>query len=250
MTLNEKLFYVLCITSNRYRYSYGRKPKSDRLKELLVPSLDEIPRWVNEESEILKYYENLNIKQSWNEKNKSTVLHKDILNTSDWKEYKVSDLFKIESAKGKDSRELEDGVDLPYIGAKKECNGVVKYTCREGNENIISKGNCIVFIQLGQGSVGYANYMPCDFIGMNGKICCGYHDKLNEFNGVFLANILSMERLKYSFGRSWTGDRLKETIIQLPSKEVNGMYEPDWDYMEQFIKSLPYSGVIEGKTGT
>jgi len=39
MSINEKLYYSLCITINRFRYSYGRKPKGDRLKKLLVPAV-------------------------------------------------------------------------------------------------------------------------------------------------------------------------------------------------------------------
>lgn len=38
MTMNEKMFYALCITANRYKFSYGRKPKGDRLKDLLIPN--------------------------------------------------------------------------------------------------------------------------------------------------------------------------------------------------------------------
>jgi len=39
MSLNEKLYYSLYITMNRFRYSYGRKPKGDRLKKLLIPDI-------------------------------------------------------------------------------------------------------------------------------------------------------------------------------------------------------------------
>jgi len=37
MCLREKLFYALCITSNRFKFSYGRKPKGDKLKKILLP---------------------------------------------------------------------------------------------------------------------------------------------------------------------------------------------------------------------
>ena len=37
MSLQEKLFYSYCITNNRYKFSYGRKPKGDRLKAILLP---------------------------------------------------------------------------------------------------------------------------------------------------------------------------------------------------------------------
>lgn len=38
MTLQEKIFYAVCITSNRFKFSYGRKPKGDRLKEIMIPA--------------------------------------------------------------------------------------------------------------------------------------------------------------------------------------------------------------------
>lgn len=37
MSLNEKLFYALCITQNRYKFSYGRKPKGLRLANIFLP---------------------------------------------------------------------------------------------------------------------------------------------------------------------------------------------------------------------
>lgn len=38
MTLQEKLYYSICITANRFKFSYGRKPKGDRLKNILIPA--------------------------------------------------------------------------------------------------------------------------------------------------------------------------------------------------------------------
>jgi hypothetical protein len=45
MTLNEKVYYARCISMNRYRFSYGRKPKGDRLKQIELP--DTAPSWVH-----------------------------------------------------------------------------------------------------------------------------------------------------------------------------------------------------------
>jgi hypothetical protein len=44
MTIQEKIFYARCITMNRYRFSYGRKPKGERLKPMELP--DTVPDWV------------------------------------------------------------------------------------------------------------------------------------------------------------------------------------------------------------
>ena len=37
MSLSEKLYYAMCISANRCNFSYGRKPKGDRLKSILIP---------------------------------------------------------------------------------------------------------------------------------------------------------------------------------------------------------------------
>lgn len=44
MSLQEKIYYSICITKNRYKFSYGRKPKGDRLKQILLPSIP--PKYV------------------------------------------------------------------------------------------------------------------------------------------------------------------------------------------------------------
>lgn len=46
MSLQEKLYYAMCITKNRYKFSYGRKPKGRRLRELLLPEYP--PKYVTE----------------------------------------------------------------------------------------------------------------------------------------------------------------------------------------------------------
>ena len=93
------------------------------------------------------------------------------LNVNDWKEFKTSKLFY----------DMQNG---------------------KANQQMLEKGNCIIFICNGQGSVGYANYMDVDFIGTT-DIVAGYNDNLNEYTGIFLATIYSQERPKYSFGRKW-----------------------------------------------
>ena len=38
MTLREKLFYAMCISKNRFKFSYGRKPKGAKLESIMLPS--------------------------------------------------------------------------------------------------------------------------------------------------------------------------------------------------------------------
>lgn len=152
---------------------------------------------------------------------------------SNWKEFDLLEVFdSIEPSKGDTTYNLVDGDEIPYIAAKKTNNGVMKKVAREGNEQYISRGNCIVFIHIGDGSGGYSIYQPDDFIGMSGKTSCGYSEHLNKDNALFIITILDKARYKYCFGRSWTGDRFENTKILLPS--IDG--KPDWDYMTDYIQ--------------
>jgi hypothetical protein len=45
LTIREKVFYAMVITQNRYKFSYGRKPKGKRLANLIIPEV--LPTWVN-----------------------------------------------------------------------------------------------------------------------------------------------------------------------------------------------------------
>lgn len=170
------------------------------------------------------------------------------LNIKNWKEFRTDRLFpKLKNGKA-NQQMLVEGNDCFYVGAKRDDNGVMIHCAKD--DELISKGNCIVFICNGQGSVGYANYMDVDFIGTT-DIVAGYNKYLNKWNGLFLATVYSQERPKYSFGRKWK-THLADTIVKLPAKHnANGTlvlddsyeysdegYIPDWKFMEDYIKSL------------
>ena len=105
----------------------------------------------------------------------------------------------------------------------------------EMNKSLVSKGNGILFICDGEGSVGYTNYMDEDFIGST-TTSIGYNEELNKYIAMFLVTVIDLERFKYSYGRKWK-IHLNETIIKLP---VDSFGKPDWKCMENYIKSLPY----------
>jgi len=43
----EKLYYCACLRANKYRYNYGRQANRT-LRDIFIPSPDEIPKWVFE----------------------------------------------------------------------------------------------------------------------------------------------------------------------------------------------------------
>lgn len=153
------------------------------------------------------------------------------LDTEAWGDFRIADLFPVLQNGKANQGMLSDGNECFYVGAKKDDNGVMLHCAYDGD--LIQAGNCIIFICNGQGSVGFANYMDVDFIGTT-DIVAGYNEKLNMYNGLFIATILCQERPKYSFGRKWK-THLRNTVVKLPKTECG---EPDWSFMEQYIKSL------------
>lgn len=149
-----------------------------------------------------------------------------------WKSFKLCEIFSsIEKGKVSDTSILDDGNEIYYIGAKKADNGIMK-KCKY-NEDLISKGNCIIFICDGQGSIGYNNYMPDDFIGTV-NLSLGYSENLNQYTGLFLVTVLDKERFRFSFGRK-RKTTLREAVIKLPATSEGNI---DWQFMEDYIKSL------------
>lgn len=153
------------------------------------------------------------------------------INYKEWSDFKISDLFTLKKGKCSNAPDLEDGNDMPYVGAKKTENGVMKWI-KTPEKNLISKGNCIAFICQGAGSNGFNNYFDIDTVQTTSNVL-GYNAKLNKFNALFIVTVLDLERPKWSFGRG-RAPKLKETIIKLPSKNS----QPDWEFMEKFMKSI------------
>ena len=168
-----------------------------------------------------------------------------LLDTNNWKYFKLAGengIFEIEGCKCKNASDLlEDGYDIEYIGAKKLDGGfmqLVKYS-----PELVTEGNCIIFICDGQGSVGYTNYIDHDFIGST-TLSVGRNKNLNKYNALFIVTILDKERYRYSFGRKYKTN-LTKINIKLPAHETKaGKYEPDWKFMEDYIRSLNYGNKI------
>lgn len=47
MTLEQKLFFCMCIRENRFRYNYGRQANKT-LRDILIPDISAIPNWIGD----------------------------------------------------------------------------------------------------------------------------------------------------------------------------------------------------------
>jgi hypothetical protein len=227
------LFIAAIVGADKYRYAYGRQYRKKNFREHKIKlPVDENnnPDWHYMEDYISSLIDYSKIE--------TKIKKKELpIDSSDWQYFRIGTLFAIQNCKCTNAGNLIDGDDIYYVGAKKNDNGIMKKVVYDSG--LVTKGNCIIFICDGHGSVGYSNYMDIDFIGST-TLSVGYHAKLNKYTGLFLTAVLDLERPRYSYGRKYRKS-LPETKIKLPT-DKNG--EPDWQFMENYIKSLPYSDKI------
>jgi type I restriction enzyme M protein len=50
--------------------------------------------------------------------------------------------------------------------------------------------------------------------------------------------LIRKEKYRFSYGRKWHLGRMNESLIKLP---VTDKGQPDYPFMENYIKTLPYS---------
>lgn len=222
LLLEEKLFYANCITSNRYRFSYGRIPNLNRITNLLIPSKDSIPDFIYQQK-IRKI------------SNNALSDNKIELNKEIWKKFKLDILFNISGTTTTKLKLLEESGkgEYPYITTKAKengCDGFYNYKTESGN-----------VITIDSAVIGYVSYQFKDFSASDHveKLTLIY--PLNKYIAMFLTTILNMEQYRFHYGRKASQDRLKNLNIKLP---VTKHGQPDWEFMENYIKSLPYSASL------
>ncbi|PJG82400.1 restriction endonuclease subunit S [Caviibacterium pharyngocola] len=168
------------------------------------------------------------------------------LNINEWESFEVGRVFQCETTTMLVKDDLSDG-NIPFISRSGENNGCTGYV--DIDESYVVKGGCLTI-----GAEGiYSFFQPEDFVTGN-KVYTLRNDNLNVYNAMFVSTILNNEYYRFSYGRARILGKLQKEIIKLPIvKNPNGSplidkskqysdtgYIPDWDFMENYIKSLPY----------
>ena len=175
------------------------------------------------------------------------------LSLGEWQRFRLDRLFDIKKGKRLTAEDQEDGANL-YIGAIDSNNGVANHI----GQKPIHSGNTISLSY--NGSVGEAFYQPEPYWATDDVNAL--YPKFHGFNaaiGLFLTSVIRHEKYKFSYGRKWTLDNMRETEICLPvQKDEKGRpindknkefsesgYLPDWGYMEKYMTSLPYGNKLK-----
>jgi hypothetical protein len=148
------------------------------------------------------------------------------LNQAYWKEFFIEDVATIESGRDIYEDERKEG-NTAYVSSSSQNNGICHFV---SNDNETRDAGCISVNR--NGSVGYAFYHPYPALYSND--CRKLRMKVpSKHAGIFIAAQITAQRGKYSYGYKMGTGRLKRQLILLPAT-ADG--EPDWAYMEQYIR--------------
>lgn len=221
MSKEKMIFYAFCIKANKYKYNYGRAANKT-LKNILIPA--EMPAdFINIS------LNNIPIPSS------QRFLNKDIeLKIENWKSFQYQEFFEITGTKTTPVLELEEygNGKYPYVTTQATNNGVKGfYDYYTENGNVITMDSAVL---------GYCSYQPLSFSASDHVEKLIPKFIMNKYVALFISTIINAEQYRYNYGRKCSQERMKKSYIKLPSK--NGV--PDFEFMENYIKSLPYSSSI------
>ncbi len=224
LSLNAKLYYCSAIKANAYRFTACGREANRFLSSLLIPDLSDLPDWIN----------NTDIDQLENANQPLSKKTTESLHVESWKPFEYQELFEVKKGKRLTKADMTTG-KVPFIGSIDSNNGYRQYIGQEP----IYEGNTITVNY--NGSVAEAFYQPQSFWASDDVNVLCPKFQLNQFVALFIVTLIKLEKYRFNYGRKWTLEKMKQSIIKLPAK-TDGT--PDFEYMENYIKSLSYSSQI------
>lgn len=225
------LFLKPIIESMKNKYNFAREINNERLKKEIIalPAKDsKTPDWVFME----KYIRNLSEKIKYDSKIvKNSTLQ---LEKNKFKEFNLLKLFNVRgSKKSYTKNEISHGEYL-YVTTSNKNNGVVSTS-----DIFTEKGNIIT---IDSATDGKAFYQENNFVGTDHvEVLEPINFILNKYIALFFTSILNLQMFRYSYGRGRTLTRIRQEKLFLP---INKNEEPDFEFMENYIKSLSYSSSL------
>ncbi|MBE8221438.1 MAG: hypothetical protein HAW60_01780, partial [Bdellovibrionales bacterium] len=174
LTKRQMHYYCMCLSANKYKYSYGRQANKT-LNDLLVPLIENIPSWVNA----------VKIKQP----NKKSAINKKLeLNIDAWHYFRVGDLFDVVGSKSFTKTQISaKGVGkYPYVVTSSENNGI------QGFYNHYTEDGNILTID--SATIGSCFYQCLEFSASDHVEKLVPNFKLNKYIALFLTTILNLEK--------------------------------------------------------
>jgi len=233
------LFIIPLLKVQMKKFNWGGNGATlgrlEKTKLMLPVSLTEskMPDW-----EFMQNYikEQFRLKEEKYEKYRIAELKKieykeiELLDHKIWKEYTIEELFDIKAGV-RLTKENMIGGKIPFIGSVDANNGITNF--------VSNVNNSLDYNVLGvnyNGSVCEVFYHPYKCIFSDDVKHISLRSiKANKYIYLFFKTIIYKQKIKYTYGYKFNENRMKRQIIMVP---VNEKKEPDYEYMEQYIKNI------------
>lgn len=215
MTKQEMLYYCACITANRYKYNFGRQANKT-LATLKVPDKAEIPQWVNKTK--IQDLTHLD----------APAITRDNISPKSYEIFEFNKLFKYAQ-----EETYDEIATVNLVSALTKDNGIKGVV----GTNSYIPGNKLTITSNGI-YTGTAFYQEQPFVTQDSIAIELIGQKLNKHIAMYLICLINNEKFRFNYGRKSSKTKLEQLKLKLPIIVPN---QPDWEYMEMYIKSLPYS---------
>lgn len=214
----EKWFYCYILRENRFKFSAFGREVNKYIQDIEVP--EKIPDWL--------YTFSINPPITNNVKN-------NLSNVNNWKEFILQDLFFVTGTNTTSINELENygSGKYPYVTTQAKNNGVAAYY-----DYYTEDGNVLT---IDSAVLGFCTYQSEKFSASDHVEKLIPKFEMNKYIALFLVTLINQENFRYSYGRKFNQVKIKECKIKLP---VDNDGNPDWKYIENYVKSLPYGDIL------
>lgn len=251
---NVYLFLRTILMALKYKYDFGRKvtEKLYLSEVMMLPALDEnTPNY-----DFMEQFVNLLHHKELTTKN---VKSKNIkIESEKWKEFFLHRILHAEMGNGIDAiLTTNDNPKYNYVSRDSNGNGVVGFVDEIDGEIPFPSG--AMSLALGGSFLGSCFIQKQPFYTAQNVAVLQEKIPLSDYTKLFIATLIRNEcKVKYqAFGRELNAHFRKDFTMKLPVKhDVNGIvldethefsdkgYIPDWNWMDSYMKSLPYSDRI------
>lgn len=234
---DAQIFVTRSISCQKTAFSYSRKLGTARLKRLRFllpvddagePDYEFMAEYTRQKREAMldKYREYAEERVAA----LGDIVDIPTLDEKEWAEFTLSDIFTVGAGKRLETRNKTQGT-RPFIGATDNGNGITGYV---SNNNASKDSNVLGVNYNGAPCIAFYHPYKCIFSDDVKRLHLKNHED-NEFGLLFFVAIFAQQKVKYSYGYKFKEQRMLRQKLMLP---VDDAGEPDYAYMEQYVKSM------------
>jgi hypothetical protein len=143
----------------------------------------------------------------------------------------------VELSKGDNKPNKLNAGNIPLVSSGSTNNGVVKMIENGDEKSQPFNAGTITFDMFGT-----VFSQPKDFYAVShGRVnMLRSKDKITNSALLFITTILDKEKYRFNYGRAAYSNVIANLKIKLPTKN----HRPDYDFMTNFVQTLPFSSQI------